>query len=96
MSLLLLTMMFIMIPRAQAAAERISQVLETEPEILDAKDIRHANGESGYIEFRNVMFRYHGAEEPAMCRTLAVCRSRSCSRYRFFCHCSNNFKRQGL
>jgi ATP-binding cassette subfamily B multidrug efflux pump len=65
-SLLMFTMMFIMVPRASAAAKRITEVLETEPEISDPKDIRHANEESGYIEFKNVTFRYHGAEEPAV------------------------------
>ncbi len=30
------------------------------------KTIRHANEESGYIEFKNVTFSYHGAEEPAI------------------------------
>jgi ATP-binding cassette subfamily B protein len=65
-SLLMFTMMFIMIPRAQAAAERITQVLETEPEICDPKNIRHANDEAGYIEFRNVSFSYQGAEEAAL------------------------------
>jgi ATP-binding cassette subfamily B multidrug efflux pump len=66
-SLLMFTMMFILIPRAQAAAERITQVLETEPEISDPTEIRHANDESGYIEFKDVTFSYHGAEEPAVC-----------------------------
>lgn len=65
-SLLLMTIMFIMIPRAQAAAERISAVLDTKPEIYDAKNIKHANSEKGYVEFKNVTFRYHGAEEPAL------------------------------
>ena len=65
-SLLMLTMMFIMIPRAQAAAERVTQVLKTEPDISDPKEIRHANDEAGYIEFKDVTFRYHGAEEPAV------------------------------
>ena len=63
-SLLMLTMMFIMIPRAQAAADRINQVLETKPEISDPKEIRHANEKAGYIEFKDVTFSYQGAEEP--------------------------------
>lgn len=65
-SFLMLSMMFVMIPRAQAAADRINEVLETEPEILDAKETRHANDESGYIEFKDVTFRYSGAEQPAV------------------------------
>lgn len=65
-SLLMLTMMFIMIPRAQAAAERVSQVLETMPEIADPKVIQHADQQAGYIEFRDVSFSYQGSEKPAV------------------------------
>lgn len=65
-SLLMLTMMFIMIPRAQAAADRINRVLETKPEISDPEEIRRADGKSGHIEFKDVTFRYRGAEEPAV------------------------------
>jgi ATP-binding cassette, subfamily B, multidrug efflux pump len=61
-SLVMLTVMFIMIPRAQAAAERISEVLDVKPEITDPDEIKHANDEAGYVEFKNVSFRYHGAE----------------------------------
>lgn len=65
-SLLMLTMMFIMIPRAQAAADRISEVLETEPDIVDPENAEHAESEHGYVEFKNVSFRYHGAENPVI------------------------------
>jgi len=65
-SLLMLTMMFIMVPRAQAAAERITEVLETKPEIIDSNETIHANDEKGYVEFKNVTFSYHGAEMPAI------------------------------
>lgn len=65
-SLLMFTAMFIMIPRAQAAAVRINQVLDTKPEISDPAQPHGAADESGYVEFRNVTFRYHGAEEAAV------------------------------
>lgn len=65
-SLLMFTMMFIMIPRAQAAANRITEVLETKHEIKDSIEIHHANEMAGYIEFKDVTFRYRGAEEPAI------------------------------
>ena len=65
-SLLMFTAMFIMIPRAQAAANRINEVLETRPEIEDPTAPRHADTEKGYVEFRDVTFRYQGAEEPAV------------------------------
>lgn len=66
MSLLMATMMIIIIPRAQAAAVRYNEVLETIPEIVDPKDGQHSGGKSGYIEFKNVSFSYHGAELPAI------------------------------
>lgn len=65
-SMIMLAMMFIMVPRAQAAAVRINEVLETVPEINDAKETKDSFSERGYIEFRNVTFSYHGAEEPAL------------------------------
>lgn len=66
MSMLMLAMMFIMVPRAQAAAVRINEVLDTVPEITDAKEPRDSFDIKGYVEFKNVTFSYHGAEEPAL------------------------------
>lgn len=66
-SLLMFAMMFIMIPRAQAAAKRITQVLQTKHDITDASKVKHAAEKAGYVEFRNVTFSYKGAAEPAIC-----------------------------
>lgn len=60
------SMMFIMLPRAQASATRINEVLETVPEIVDAKTVKKPGLKRGYVEFKNVTFSYHGAEEPAI------------------------------
>lgn len=65
-SLLMVALLFIMIPRAEASAKRISEVLETEPEINDAEKVKTAGNEKGHVEFRNVTFTYHGAENPAL------------------------------
>ena len=65
-ALVMMTIMFVMIPRAQAAADRINQVLVTDPEIVDAEKTRSDETERGYVEFKNVTFRYFGAEEPAL------------------------------
>ncbi|QVK16836.1 ABC transporter ATP-binding protein [Mycoplasmatota bacterium] len=68
-SLLMVTMMFIMIPRAQASAQRINEVLETEPSINDLNNITQdedMNTKKGYVEYKNVEFSFHGAEEPAI------------------------------
>jgi ATP-binding cassette subfamily B protein len=63
---LMFSMMFIIVPRAQAAALRINEVLGTEPEITDPKNPKHAGEARGTVEFRDVAFRYHGAEQPAI------------------------------
>ena len=67
MSFLMLTMVSVMLPRAGVAAERIEEVLHTEPTILDAEQIRDEKVEGkGVVEFENVHFRYPGAEEDAL------------------------------
>lgn len=63
---LMLSMVFIMIPRAQASAIRINEVLEMEPEILDPQNAISADKESGYVEFKDVSFSYPGADQPAI------------------------------
>ena len=55
-----------MIPRAEASAKRINEVLEMDPEIVDPKEIKKASKEKGYVEFQDVTFGYHGAEKPAL------------------------------
>lgn len=65
-SLLMFVMMFIMIPRAQAAADRINAILETSPEIVDPAAPLAPGNEKGFVEFQNVSFRYQGAEQPAV------------------------------
>ncbi|GHO84448.1 ABC transporter ATP-binding protein [Dictyobacter formicarum] len=66
-SLIMVSMMFVMLPRASASAERINEVLEIEPEIVDAPNTKLAQGKRGYVEFRHVTFSYPGAEQPAVC-----------------------------
>jgi ATP-binding cassette subfamily B protein len=65
-SMIMLSMMFIMVPRAQAAAVRINEVLDTAPDIEDAKVLNESFEGKGYVEFKDVSFSYHGAEEPAL------------------------------
>jgi ATP-binding cassette subfamily B protein len=65
-SMIMLSMMFIMVPRAQAAAVRINEVLETKPGILDPDKDRNDYTGKGYVEFKNVTFSYLGAEEPVL------------------------------
>ena len=65
-SLLMLSFLFIMLPRASASSGRINEVLAMEPGITDPTEARKAEREHGHIEFRDVTFRYPGAEEPVL------------------------------
>lgn len=65
-SFLMMAIMFVMIPRAEASAIRIDEVLKMEPEIVDAKEVKSAEGKRGYVEFKDVTFSYPGAEQPAI------------------------------
>jgi ATP-binding cassette subfamily B multidrug efflux pump len=65
-SLLMLSMMFIMLPRAAASADRINEVLALEPEINDAETVKDTDVEQGYVTFEHVTFSYPGAEEAAL------------------------------
>jgi len=65
-AMLMLSMMFIMLPRAQASAVRINEVLGMEPEIKDPPKGKQVDTQRGYVEFQNVTFSYPGAEEPAL------------------------------
>ncbi len=61
---LMLSMMFILIPRASVSAQRIAEVLETEPTIVDPRQPkRFEDNARGLLEFRSVSFRYPGAEQ---------------------------------
>src|ERR1700688_4581671 len=65
-AVLMVTVMFVMLPRAAASATRINAVLDMAPEIKDAAEVKSADMEKGYVEFQNVTFSYPGAEEPAL------------------------------
>lgn len=65
-SLIMVSMMFVMIPRASASAIRINEVLDMIPEIKDPVQIKHADSQRGCVEFRKVTFRYPGAEKCAL------------------------------
>jgi ATP-binding cassette, subfamily B, multidrug efflux pump len=66
-AILMLTMLFIQLPRSVAASDRIMAVLETRPEITDAAETRQTDTERGHVAFQDVTFSYDGGEEPALC-----------------------------
>lgn len=65
-SMVMLSMMFIMVPRAQAAAVRVLEVLDAKPDIKDPDSPVKTALNRGYVEFRDVTFHYAGAEAPAI------------------------------
>lgn len=63
MSFLFISIMFIMVPRASVSAERINEILTTENKVADPKQPKHfAKRPSGLVEFKDVSFRYDGAD----------------------------------
>lgn len=66
MSFLMLTMMSIMLPRAGVAADRINEVLTTDPTVLEPENAESIESAKGVVRFESVDFRYPGAEEDAL------------------------------
>jgi ATP-binding cassette subfamily B protein len=65
-AIMMLSMLFVMLPRAMASAERLWEVLETEPTIMDPETPVVLSEVKGVVEFKNVTFSYPGAEEPVL------------------------------
>lgn len=58
----MLTMIFIMLPRAAVSAKRICDVLDTKPAIIEGDVTEVDTGLNGTIEFKNVSFKYPGSK----------------------------------
>jgi len=67
MSVMMATFMFVMVPRAEVSAERITEVLSTEPDVVPPASPVPLPDVRGQVELRNVEFRYPGAEQPVLC-----------------------------
>ena len=68
MAFMMVSMIFMILPRAQVSAARIEEVLATKTKILDGT-VSEGTTEShtgGTVEFRNVSFRYPDAQEPVL------------------------------
>ena len=61
MAFLLLVMIFIMLPRASVAANRINEVLDTDIFMKDGEKMQGLDGVKGEVEFKNVSFSYPDA-----------------------------------
>jgi ATP-binding cassette subfamily B multidrug efflux pump len=67
MSFFMVSMIFIMLPRAIVSIQRINEVLDAEPVIADPKSPNKYNGNlKGQIEFKKVSFRYPNAEDDVL------------------------------
>ena len=66
MSVMMATFMFMLVPRAEVSAERIMEVIDTEPALAPPVTPLPAGNEPSRLELRNVEFRYPGAEQPVL------------------------------
>lgn len=67
MAFLMISIVFIMIPRASVSSKRVAEVIETESSIKDPANPAHFDETStGLVEFKDVSFTYPGADVPAL------------------------------
>ncbi|MBW7572316.1 ABC transporter ATP-binding protein [Caproiciproducens faecalis] len=66
LAFLMMAMMFILIPRASVSAERIADVLETEPSIKNRENTRAPQTCGGVIRFEHVSFRYPKGDQDVL------------------------------
>ena len=71
-SVFMVTAVFVMLPRASAAAARLNELLDLTPDVADPahrqslQETGVGPASRGHVEFQNVTFQYPGAEEPAL------------------------------
>ncbi|NCA98281.1 MAG: ATP-binding cassette domain-containing protein [Clostridia bacterium] len=66
-SFLMVSFVFVMMPRASVAAQRVVEVIDTDVSIVDPEQPDQlTESPRGRIEFRNVSFRYPGADDPVL------------------------------
>ena len=66
MAVMMATFMFVMVPRAEACAERIEEVLGTAPSVVPAANPVSVSAVRGRLQLQGVEFRYPGAEDPVL------------------------------
>ena len=65
-SILMVTMLFIMIPRAMVSAKRVNEVLTIDPSVKDNNVEIEKTPNPGEIEFKDVVFSYNHSGEPVL------------------------------
>jgi len=63
MAFLMISVIFILVPRALVSAKRVQEVLDTELIVTDSREVQYLTNPKGKIEFNHVSFRYPDAEE---------------------------------
>jgi ATP-binding cassette subfamily B protein len=66
MSVMMATFMLMLWPRAEVSAERITEVLETEPSVVAPDDAKQITLTGGHIELRGASFAFPGAEQDVL------------------------------
>lgn len=66
MSVMMAMFMFMMIPRAAVSAERIQEVLDTEPSVADTPESLAVARLDGRLSVRDAAFKYPGAQDPVL------------------------------
>jgi ATP-binding cassette subfamily B multidrug efflux pump len=74
MSVMMATFVFMQVPRAEVCAERIMEVLDTEPDLAAPAVPVTRLARHGHLEVRGAEFRYPGAEQPVLCDISLVAR----------------------
>lgn len=67
MAFLMISFVSLMLPRASVSGQRIAEVLDTDVKIKDLDKLKDfKEDKKGFVEFKNVSFRYPGAEEDVL------------------------------
>ena len=66
MAVMMSMFMAMMIPRAAVCADRVAEVMKTEPSVVPSANPIQSKAVSGRIEFEDVTFAYPGAEKPVL------------------------------
>ena len=66
MSVMMATFMFVMVPRAEVSAERITEVLDTLPSVRAPEAPQVRTRRTGVVELRDAAFCYPGAQDPVL------------------------------
>jgi ATP-binding cassette, subfamily B, multidrug efflux pump len=74
MSVMMATFVFMQVPRAEVCAERIMEVLDTEPDLARPEHPVTTLARHGHLELRGAEFHYPGAEKPVLCDISLVAR----------------------